>query len=446
MSAGEGWIKTQLGEVATLVKGISYASEDYCGPGEGAVFITIKCVSKAGGFKREGIKYFKGTIASSQVLQPSELLIANTDLTRAGDIVGCPMLVPTINGETITMSMDLSKIVEDDAKVDRDFLYYMLMTDPVRRFMKDHASGSTVLHLQTRAVPGLELEIPTSKPEQTKIAEVLSTVDRAIEHTEALIAKQQRIKTGLMQDLLTRGIDEHGDLRSEQTHEFKDSPLGRIPVEWEVKRIEELLADIDPAMRSGPFGSALLKEELVDSGIPLLGIDNVFPEKFIPIYTRFIPPKKAQQLKRYRVRPRDIMITIMGTVGRCCVVPDDIGKALSSKHVWTISLSPDRYSPYLACAQINHSSWVLDHFARDEQGGIMAAIKSSTLRSTQLPVPPLGEMELIEARLRAISTDTAAKRKILRKLRSLKTALMQDLLTGKKRVTALLNNTEVAST
>ena len=58
-------------------------------------------------------------------------------------------------------------------------------------------------------------------------------VDRAIEQTEALIAKQQRIKTGLMQDLLTRGIDEHGNLRSEQTHEFKDSPLGRIPVEWE---------------------------------------------------------------------------------------------------------------------------------------------------------------------------------------------------------------------
>ena len=58
-------------------------------------------------------------------------------------------------------------------------------------------------------------------------------MDRAIEETEALIAKQQRIKTGLMQDLLTRGIDEGDNLRSEQTHKFKDSPLGRIPVEWE---------------------------------------------------------------------------------------------------------------------------------------------------------------------------------------------------------------------
>ena len=79
-----------------------------------------------------------------------------------------------------------------------------------------------------------KISTPTPPPdEQAKIAEVLSTVDRAIEETEALIAKQQRIKTGLMQDLLTRGIDEHGNLRSEQTHEFKDSPLGRIPVEWD---------------------------------------------------------------------------------------------------------------------------------------------------------------------------------------------------------------------
>jgi len=69
-------------------------------------------------------------------------------------------------------------------------------------------------------------------PEQSKIAEVLSTVDRAIEQTEALIAKQQRIKTGLMQDLLTKGIDEHGNIRSEKTHKFKDSPVGRIPEEW----------------------------------------------------------------------------------------------------------------------------------------------------------------------------------------------------------------------
>ena len=61
----KGWEKMPFGEIASLVKGISYASEDYCGPGQGTIFLTIKCVSKAGGFKPEGIKYFKGKIVDS---------------------------------------------------------------------------------------------------------------------------------------------------------------------------------------------------------------------------------------------------------------------------------------------------------------------------------------------------------------------------------------------
>lgn len=85
---------------------------------------------------------------------------------------------------------------------------------------------------------------------------MLSTVDQAIEQTEELIAKQQRIKTGLMQDLLTRGIDEDGNLRSEETHEFKDSPLGRIPVEWEVEKLEELTIKIGDGMHTTPIYSA----------------------------------------------------------------------------------------------------------------------------------------------------------------------------------------------
>jgi len=328
---------------------------------------------------------------------------------------------------------------KDDAS--SRFLLYSILSEEVSRQIDGLVIGSNYPAINSSAVRSLKILAPP-KPEQTKIAEILSTVDRAIAQTEALIAKQQRLKTGLMQDLLTCGIDKHGNLRSEQTHEFKDSPPGRIPVEWEVKRIDELLANVDPPMRSGPFGSALLKEELVDAGVPLLGIDNVHTEQFVAQFSRFVHPKKAKTLKRYYVRPRDIMITIMGTVGRCCVVPDDIGTALSSKHTWTISLDQTVYSPYLACLQINHANWVLNHFAKDEQGGIMSSIKSDTLRSTLLPVPPRDEIMKIEARMKSLTGDYEIKADLLRKLHSLKTALMQDLLTGRKRVTDLLINEE----
>ncbi len=304
-------------------------------------------------------------------------------------------------------------------------------------YLKGQTSGSGIPHVDKEVLGKLEiLKLPPD--EQKLVANMLSKLDHVIEQTEALIAKQQRIKTGLMQDLLTKGIDAHGNIRSESTHAFKDSPLGRIPVEWDVQEIKSLLADIDPAMRSGPFGSALLKEELAESGIPLLGIDNVFPEQFVADYKRFVPPKKAEQLRRYLVRPRDLMITIMGTVGRCCLVPDEIGEALSSKHVWTISIDQAKYSPYVACLQINHSPWVLKHFAKDEQGGIMASIRAETLRTTKLPVPPRDELEKIESVLRTISSGIVEKGVLAIKLCSLKCGLMHDFLTGKRRVTPLL--------
>ncbi|MHB2058576.1 restriction endonuclease subunit S [Pseudomonas monsensis] len=315
--------------------------------------------------------------------------------------------------------------------------YFFYAVKRWESYLKGQTSGSGIPHVDKEVLGKLEiLKLPPD--EQKLVANILNNLDRAIKQTEALISKQQLIRTGLMQDLLTKGIDKHGNLRSEATHVFKDSPLGRIPEEWDVKELKSLLADVDPAMRSGPFGSALLKEELAEAGIPLLGIDNVLPEEFVSDYKRFVPPKKAEQLRRYLVRPRDLMITIMGTVGRCCVVPDDIGEALSSKHVWTISIDQAKYSPYVACFQINYSPWVLEHFAKDEQGGIMASIRAETLRTTKLPVPPRNELEQIECVLRSISADLVEKELLSEKLCSLKVGLMHDLLTGERRVTSLL--------
>jgi type I restriction enzyme S subunit len=122
-------------------------------------------------------------------------------------------------------------LIQGDARVlENTYLLYNL--EFRYNELRSRSAGDGRAGLSKHLIEQIPVPLPT-KPEQTKIAEVLSTVDRAIEQTEALIAKQQRIKTGLMQDLLTRGIDEHGNLRSEQTHPFKDSPLGRLPVEWD---------------------------------------------------------------------------------------------------------------------------------------------------------------------------------------------------------------------
>lgn len=283
--------------------------------------------------------------------------------------------------------------------------------------------------------------------EQVQIAAVLDTLDTAIHETEAIITKLKAVKQGLLHDLLTRGIDANGELRppqAEAPHLYKPSPLGWIPKEWDVKQFADLLADVDPAMRSGPFGSALLKQELVETGVPLLGIDNVRTERFVADYTRFVTPRKFAQLARYAVSPNDLMITIMGTVGRCCLVPDDVGQALSSKHTWTISLDQDAYSPYLAMLQVNYSPWVVGHFAKDQQGGTMAAIRSETLRSVRLPAPPREEQRLMEERLHELSKRIDLEVDSLAKQLAEKAGLMDDLLTGRVRVTPLLQEPQPA--
>ena len=129
------------------------------------------------------------------------------------------------------------------------------------------------------------------KPEQVKIGEILSTVDHAIEQTEALIAKQERVKTGLMQDLLTHGIDEHGNLRYESTHQFKDSSLGRIPVEWDAKPLSTI-ADLQVgyAFKSAWFaddGVRLLRGENVGVGTPDWGDTKCLPSSLTQSYSEY---------------------------------------------------------------------------------------------------------------------------------------------------------------
>jgi type I restriction enzyme S subunit len=189
-------------------------------------------------------------------------------------------------------------------------------------------------------------------------------------------------------------------------------------------------------MRSGPFGSELRKSELVPEGegVPLLGIDNVQVDQFVRVYRRFVRPDRIEPLRRYAVRPGDVLVTIMGTVGRSCVVPRDIGQALSSKHIWALTLDPDRYLPLLASLQLNHAPWVQAHFAREGQGGTMTAIRSDTLRTTLLPVPPILEQRCMATRIGRLRDRVAAERALLFRRERLRERLREDLLTGRVRI------------
>ena len=109
--------------------------------------------------------------------------------------------LPRINTIPVTTNQAILALINDLNRIDRDYLYYWL--EYIRASVVNFPSQTTQSNLSATIVKSFLVDHPTELLEQTKIAEILSTADRAIEQTEAIIAKQQRIKTALTQDLLT---------------------------------------------------------------------------------------------------------------------------------------------------------------------------------------------------------------------------------------------------
>jgi type I restriction enzyme S subunit len=332
------------------------------------------------------------------------------------------------------LASTMSRVSHGD-EYDPDYFYYALKG--WEEYLKGQTSGSGIPHVDKEVLGKLQL-FEFVKPEQTKIAGVLSTVDRAIEQTEALIAKQQRIKTGLMQDLLTKGIDEHGNLRSEATHEFKDSPLGRIPVEWDVEPI-----GVRVQVKGGkrlPSGHDYAEG---DTGFRYLRTMDFINRKLSHASLNYLHPKTFRILERYEIVNGDVFISIagvnLGVAGVFRPVIND--RTILTENAAKLSLITDESPEYFA-QQIN-GPLIQKEILEDK--GIGAGVPKLALHriaSFAFPWPSKDEQELIVSHLSRLQIGVEEQQQSLTKLRATKNALMQDLLTGKKRVTPLLDADE----
>lgn len=366
-------------------------------------------------------------IPGSYLLRTGDILFSNINSLKH---IGKAAQVK--NGTYLFHGMNLLVFRSSD-DIDVNFLFFKLIeAKPWFEKMATQAVNQASINQTT--IKELQLHIPASKPEQSKIAEVLSKVDQAIEQTESLIAKQQRIKTGLMQDLLTRGIDEHGNLRSEETHEFKDSPLGRIPVEWKTKQ----LIEITPS--NSPIGYGIVQPGAYDyKGVKVAGIYTI-NSQFRDWHMS--SAKIEQAYVRSRIVPGDVLLSIKGTTGRVGVVPSGITGNIS-REIARIRPVKEIDPQYLKWLML--SDFFQRYLSNAEVGTTRAELSIKILREMFVLQPPFPEQNEIAKRISSAEKLIKTSSISLDKLKCLKTALMQDLLTGKKRVTPLMENMEVCS-
>lgn len=193
------WQETCLGLVARHFRGYSYSSAELSEDGDD--FISLKVFDKGGGFRVDGVKSIDAIVPQRFRVPAGAVLIANTDLTRDGDVVGTAAVVPQ-QFDGAVFSMDATRCVPDSDLLDDRFLALALGTPEVRAFMRGISAGSTVLHLDTKRLDQVPLLLPPLE-EQWRIADILDTIDETIQVEETQADKLRRLRSGLAADLLS---------------------------------------------------------------------------------------------------------------------------------------------------------------------------------------------------------------------------------------------------
>ncbi len=239
-----------------------------------------------------------------------------------------------------------------------------------------------------------------------------------------------------MQDLLTKGIDENGQIRNELTHKFKDSPLGRIPEEWEVVKLGEI-CDIKG-------GKRLPKEaELIDVGHPYIRLTDIQNLTVKVDHIKFISSYIRKKLHKYTVLNGDVIISIVGTIGLVGLIPEELNGANLTENAARLT-NLRRVNNYFFAYLL--SSLIIQKQI-NEMVGVVAQPKLALFRLANLIIllPPLHEQQRIASILSQIDETIEKETAYKEKLMKLKSGLMEDLLTGKVRVNKLINEENEAN-
>jgi type I restriction enzyme S subunit len=276
---------------------------------------------------------------------------------------------------------------------------------------------------------GIQIPLPPL-PEQRRIADILSTVDKQIQQTDEIIEETKKLKKGLFNDLISTGVEQNTTTKC-----VKVGPLQiEIPEKWSIKQLKNVVLDEDGAIRTGPFGSKLKNEHHVPEGVKLYEQRHVYEENF-DIGNRHVTEEwYHSELTSYEARPCDVLITLQGTVGKAAMIPESAEKGVINPKLIRIRpddsiVDPNYLARFLDDARIsNQQIEFLSH------GAVVSGLNVQTVGQIKVPLPPLSEQRKIINAVNKIGQKVSEEENKKELLKDLKRGLMQNLLTGKIRV------------
>ena len=304
------------------------------------------------------------------------------------------------------------------------YLLQLAQSDDLCQHAIATASGTKMPRTSWKQLSKFVIKLP-SVPEQRKIAAILSSVDDAIEKTQAVIEQVQVVKQGLMEELLTRGLP------GRHTR-FKQTAIGEEPEEWRMITLADM-AEPNSGIQTGPFGSQLHASDYVAHGVPVIMPKDLVDGYVSDARSARISDERANDLHRHRVRAGDMLFARRGDVGR-------VGLITKHQDGWVCGTGCFRFRPIDPNISSFLRHWIgysasLEWLKEHAVGQTMLNLNTSILSRLPVALPSEEERSAINDVLEALARQIETHKRAEKGLVELKQALMLLLLTGKLRVT-----------
>jgi len=420
----EGWIVADLGEFCEGIRGVTYKPDDLAQVNTEKTITLLRSNNiKAGALNFKDVQHVaQKNVNQKQVAQLGDIAVCMSNGSKR--LVGKSAAfkyIPEGRRYTVGSFCSIFRPLESACPV---FVEQVFCSDQFQKQVDFSLAGSAINNLKNSDLITYQFLKPPV-PEQQKIATILSSVDNVIEKTYAQIDKLKDLKTGMMQELLTKGIGHT---------EFKDSPVGRIPEEWSLLVLDDMKTDKKPILRTGPFGSSLKSKDFQSTGIPVINIQNLGVGRLERENIYFISKEKATELQGYTVNYGDLVFSRVADVGRSVVIPEYANGWVMSSNLMRISVDTDRIDPkYLMYQLVNGPAVMLQLRQMIADGG-RPVVTGPLIKQINFPIPPLKEQCSIVKKIDSVDDVLAINEEKSVLFSNLKKALMQDLLTGKVRV------------